>query len=202
MSAEQGARAVVAALGAAAPPGTGRPAVVLIDGGSGAGKSTLAFALERLCPSAQVIRLDDIYPGWDGLEAASLHLREQVLAPLSVGAPARWQRFDWTADAPAEWIDVDRHRPLVVEGSGALSRANRALSTIGVWIELDAETRKFRALLRDGDRFAPWWDRWADQETIFAARERPRQLADLELDGRGILDESTRLSPGVDSMGA
>ncbi|MEO8095730.1 MAG: hypothetical protein ABI632_12485, partial [Pseudolysinimonas sp.] len=40
--------------------------VVLIDGRSGAGKTTLARELAPLV-GAQLVSLDDVYPGWDGL---------------------------------------------------------------------------------------------------------------------------------------
>ncbi|HEY8913722.1 ATP-binding protein [Lacisediminihabitans sp.] len=150
--------------------------VVLIDGGSGSGKTTLATALAPAL-GAQLVRLDDIYPGWDGLEAASEHVREYVLS-----AEPRWRRWDWEAGAAAEWHDLDPSRPLVIEGSGSLSRPNRALANYGIWVELDEPTRKARALERDGELYAPYWDRWAAQEGAFAARERPRDCADLVLD--------------------
>jgi uridine kinase len=159
--------------------------IVLVDGGSGSGKTTLAAALVAAYPGAvTLIRLDDIYPGWDGLAAASEQLHDFVLMPLSSGADARWRRWDWTADAPAEWHDVDPSLPLIVEGCGSLSRANRALASMGIWVELDAEARKRRALERDGDAYRPHWDRWAAQEQRFAEREHPAGLADLVVDGR------------------
>jgi hypothetical protein len=71
----------------------------------------------------------------------------------------------------------------VVEGSGALSARNRAVATFGIWIELDEATRKSRALDRDGDRYAPHWDRWAQQEREFALREHPSELADVIVRG-------------------
>ncbi|WP_394768632.1 ATP-binding protein [Lacisediminihabitans sp.] len=153
--------------------------VVLIDGGSGSGKTTLATALAPAL-GAQLVRLDDIYPGWDGLEAASGQV-EQVLS-----AEPRWRRWDWKAQAPAEWHDLDPSLPVVVEGSGSLSRANRALATYGIWVELDEPTRKARALERDGELYAPFWDRWAAQERAFAARERPSERADLVLDDEDV----------------
>ncbi|MFT4029693.1 MAG: ATP-binding protein [Protaetiibacter sp.] len=150
--------------------------VVLIDGGSGSGKSTLAG---RLAPrlGAQLVRLDDVYPGWDGLEAASAHLVKEVL-----GDPPRWRRWDWAAERPAEWHELDPARPLVVEGSGSLSRAARERADLAIWIELDAAERKRRALARDGDGYAPHWERWAAQEAAFRARERPELLADVVID--------------------
>jgi predicted kinase len=147
---------------------------VLIDGGSGSGKTTLAAGLAPAL-GAQLVRLDDFYPGWDGLEAASAAVRDDVLDPVSPG----WRRWDWRAGAPAEWHALDPALPLVIEGSGALSRANRARATFGIWVELDAETRRARALARDGEAYAPHWDGWAAQERLFGERERPRQLADL-----------------------
>jgi uridine kinase len=158
----------------AAAAGTARP-VVLIDGRSGSGKSTLASELVSGWPGAQLVRLDDVYPGWDGLEAGSAQVAERMLAASD---PA-WRRWDWAAGAPAEWNPIDPEHPLVVEGSGALSRANRALATFGIWVELDEATRKQRALERDGDTYAPHWDRWAAQEVAFANREHPRENADL-----------------------
>jgi predicted kinase len=152
---------------------------VLVDGGSGSGKSTLARALaERL--GAQLVRLDDIYPGWDGLQTASDHVFDEILSPSS---SPRWRGWDWVASEPAEWHDLDPVRPLVIEGSGALSRRNRALATLGIWVELDAEIRKSRALDRDGETYAPHWDRWAAQEAEFAAREHPAALADAVVRG-------------------
>ena len=149
--------------------------VVIIDGGSGSGKSTLARRLAPLL-DAQLVRLDDIYPGWDGLEAASANVTKHVLDQH------RWQRWDWAADRPAEWHELDPDLPLVIEGSGALSRANCRLATFALWIELDAAERRRRALERDGDTYAPHWDRWAAQEAAFFERERPDLLADVVID--------------------
>lgn len=154
--------------------------VVLVDGGSGSGKTTLAPSLAQAL-DAQLVRLDDIYPGWDGLEAATAHVHEFVLS-----SDPRWQRWDWTADAPAEWHLLDANRPLVIEGCGSLSRANRQLATFGIWVELDAESRKVRALERDGEAYAPYWDRWARQEAAFAGREHPQLLADVIVDGSAL----------------
>ena len=154
--------------------------VVLIDGRSGSGKTELGLAVS-LELGAQIIRLDDLYPGWDGLERGSAAVATDVL-----GAH-RWRRWDWAASAFAEEHLVDLALPLVIEGSGSLSRANRALATLGVWVELDAARRKQRALARDGELYAPHWDDWASQEQRFYDRERPDLLADLLVDGARIL---------------
>lgn len=146
--------------------------VILIDGRSGAGKSELATRLAALIPGAQLVRLDDLYPGWDGLRAASRAV------PLLL-ATARWRAWDWDADAPGALHVLDLSRPVIVEGVGALSRASRRRASLAIWLEADDAERKRRALDRDGDTFAPHWDRWAAQEERFLAEEQPRRLADV-----------------------
>jgi uridine kinase len=156
-----------------------RAAVLLIDGRSGSGKTELARAVVAGVPEAQLVRLDDLYPGWGGLEEGSRAVHDGILASAHPG----WRRWDWATGAHAEWHDLDPGRPLVIEGCGALSRANRALSTFGIWVALDQATRKRRALARDGDSYAPHWDEWAAQEEEFLTRENPAAHADAVVDG-------------------
>lgn len=166
-----------------APPQT----VVLIDGPSGAGKSTLADALQRAWPTdtvPTVVRLDDIYPGWGGLDAASGHLGRYVLRPRREGNPATWQRYDWTTRQQAEWTPVAADRPLIVEGCGTLAAAHVPLSDIRVWIGADDALRKARALSRDGEMFREHWDQWQQQWVAYCARESPERSASIRLAAR------------------
>jgi uridine kinase len=155
-----------------------RRPVVLIDGRSGSGKTVLG---ERLAAAldAELVSLDELYPGWEGLEAGSDAVHETILRERAPG----WTRWDWATARPVEWHPVDADRALVVEGCGALSRANRARATFGIWIELDAAERRRRASQRDHGRFDRYWDGWAAQEQVFIDREHPRQLADLVREG-------------------
>ena len=151
---------------------------VLIDGRSGSGKSTLAQQLCAAWPSSAVLRLDDIYPGWDGLAWTVDHLRSALLEPRAAGRPGQWRGWDWVAGAPADWHDVEPAQRLIVEGVGALTAANRALADLGVWVDTPDVERKRRALLRDGDMYLPHWDQWAAQEDDYIARYDPRSVAD------------------------
>ncbi|MCU1481169.1 MAG: hypothetical protein JWQ19_1955 [Subtercola sp.] len=151
--------------------------VLLIDGRSGSGKTALATALAAAL-DAQLVHLDDIYPGWNGLDAASRHVHDELLT----GATARWQRWDWANEQPAEWASVDPGLPLVIEGIGSLSRANAVAATFAVWLELDDDSRRRRALGRDGAAYEPHWEMWAAQEDAFLAREDPASLADVIVD--------------------
>ncbi|MCU1438309.1 MAG: ATP-binding protein [Naasia sp.] len=155
---------------AAALARASRP-VVLVDGRSGSGKTSLATVLAPAL-RAQLVSLDDLYPGWDGLEAGSA-------AVVDIIGARRWTRWDWAAGRPGGEQRIDPERPLVVEGCGALSRRNRELATLGVWVDSPDDLRKRRALARDGEAYAREWDRWAAQEDVFLARERPGVLADV-----------------------
>lgn len=148
--------------------------ILLVDGRSGSGKTEFARALG----AQQLVRLDDLYPGWEGLRSGS----EAVVTLLTEG---RWRRWDWERSAPAEWNRVDLGRDLVVEGCGALTARSRALATHAVWVELDEPDRKSRALARD-PYYAPHWDAWAAQEEEHLARDNPRALADEVVDGRDV----------------
>lgn len=163
-----------------------RSAVVLIDGRSGSGKSELATALRNRWRSATLVRLDDIYPGWDGLAWTVDHVRTELLEPHAAGEIGRFQRWDWTTHAPAGWSTVEPGGLLIVEGVGTLTAANRALADLGIWVETPDALRKERALARDGDTYRPHWDRWAAQEDVYLARYAPQSVADY------VVTQSTR----------
>lgn len=168
----------VTAAGSAAP-------VVLIDGPSGAGKSSLADLLVahwRGDVGARIVRMDDLYPGWDGLDAASAALHTDLLEPLATSGTGRWRRWDWSRQRPAEWNEVAGPAPLVVEGCGTLAAANVRRAHLALWLDADDALRKERALERDGATFASHWDQWQSEFERYLAREKPRANADLVLD--------------------
>ena len=69
--------------------------LVLVDGPSGAGKSTFADRLLAAWPAraARLVRLDEVYPGWHGLDSGAACLRRDLVDPLVRDAPARWPRW-------------------------------------------------------------------------------------------------------------
>lgn len=158
--------------------------VVLIDGRSGAGKSTLARALVEDWPLpglVQLVALDSLYPGWDGLAEGAEIVRRDILAPHARGTVGVWRRHDWTVGEPAEAHAVDPALPLIVEGSGVLTATARDLSDVSVWVDAPEASRKRRALARDGELYRPHWDRWAAQEEIHSADHQPGSIATLSL---------------------
>jgi len=154
--------------------------VVLIDGRSGAGKSTLAAMLADRWPVAgrvQLIALDSIYPGWDGLDEGVERALDGILRPHGRGIVGTWRRWDWLQDAEAESHAVDPALGVLIEGSGVLTPRTAAVADVRIWLESPEETRRARALARDGDTYRPHWDRWARQESVHVDRDDPRALA-------------------------
>jgi hypothetical protein len=154
--------------------------LVAIDGPSGAGKTTLAAEVAAAL-AAPTVHMDDLYPGWDGLRAATERLQSWVVAPLRSGHPARYRRWDWAAGRYADWVQLPVSEVIVVEGcgSGAMP-AGDALSAL-VWVEADEGVRKARGLARDPG-YAPFWDLWAAQERELYAADGTRGRADLVVD--------------------
>lgn len=125
----------------------------------------------------QLVALDSLYPGWDGLDLGVDIARELILRPHARGLIGVWQRWDWDAGAPAEAHAVDPSLPLIVEGSGLLTGATDRLGDVRVWLESPSASRKRRAIRRDGETYEPHWDRWARQEDAHIERDAPHALA-------------------------
>ena len=151
--------------------------VLAIDGRSGAGKTTLACDV-ALATSAQLVHVEDFYPGWDGLADGAKYLVHEVLEPVRAGDVVVPRRWNWHAGAFELGVPVYPGL-IVVEGCGALSRASRPLVDVAAWFDVDAELRHRRASLRDGDD--GWWDAWRAQEDAFYAAEGSAELADVTL---------------------
>ncbi|WP_345802762.1 hypothetical protein AAIB33_06655 [Microbacterium sp. AZCO] len=166
-------------VGAVTELGVSNP-VVLIDGRSGAGKTSLARELVARWPlrgPVQLVALDQLYPGWDGLADGVETARTLILVPHGRGLIGVWQRWDWDAEDYAEAHAVDPALPLIVEGVGLLTPSTERLGDVRVWLESPVVSRKRRALQRDGETYRPHWDRWAEQEERHLARDDPRRFA-------------------------
>jgi uridine kinase len=160
--------------------------VLLIDGRAGSGKSTLADEVQneffKLGESApRVIHLDDLYPGWDGLQLGVEYLQRAILNPLGRREVAHYQLFDWAAGERREWREFAGGTPLIIEGCGAINRNSIESADLSVWLEESEETRKERWLGREGNDVH--WAQWAAQELDFYAREGSNDLAGRVLGG-------------------
>lgn len=157
-------------------PSSDSPKITLIDGRSGAGKSMFAAGLAEEDGSV-LVSIDDVYPGWDGLDAGSWHIYQHLLIPHRAGLRGRYRPWLWEQGRPGEWIDIPRGASLVVEGCGALRRTSAEITENRIWLDQDEEVRRSRALERDGEMYAPHWRRWALQEERFLALHHSRDMA-------------------------
>jgi len=158
-------------------PRAGATTVVVIDGPSGSGKSTFATRLAD-ASGAGLLRLEDMYPGWDGLDEGAQRLVDDVLEPLSRGEQATIRRWDWLEMRERERESLATEPLLVIEGVGAGSRAAAPFISLLIWLEAETEERYARAIARDGELYLGHWDRWAAQEQVTFAREGARDRAD------------------------
>ncbi len=157
---------------------------VVIDGPSGAGKSTIADFLVANWPSTsqpvQLVRMDDIYAGWDGLEAAAA-VAETILIAKDSGEYARWQQYDWQTGELTHWHGVDPHRPLIVEGCGSLGPDTARTANFRIWVSVADDIRRERALSRGGEDFESHWDARDAQFQARLRRENPKRFANMIL---------------------
>ena len=168
--------------------------IILIDGRAASGKSSLASALKNalfkeLEQAPRLIHMDDLYPGWEGLQLGSFYLNQQILQPLRQGKTAHFQIWDWESGQRGKsgepgngWREFSGGTPLIVEGCGSLSRTASELAHYRIWIEADQEERHRRWLDRDGEKFNDFWHVWAAQEDEFYQQQNSKQLADLVLE--------------------
>jgi uridine kinase len=171
--------------------------LVCIDGRAGAGKTSLANELVAVLAGSSataanhsstnsatvtLIHMDDVYEGWAGLATAADVVASQLISPWGAGEPAALAAWDWRAYRRLDAVPVELSAIVVLEGVGSWSRRYADVVSTLVWLECDEETRRRRALERDGSAFAAHWDSWAADEARVHARERTRAYADVVID--------------------
>ncbi|TDK25402.1 aminodeoxychorismate synthase component I [Arthrobacter crusticola] len=168
----------------------GVPLILAVDGRSGAGKTTLAVELAALLREhhrVSLFHLEEIYPGWDGLAGGLARYVESVLRPLAAGGTATWHAWDWERGTDGPLRRTEPAEIVLVEGVGASCAAARPYLDAALWVEAPDDVRRTSALTRDGDTFAPFWQRWAEQELAWLAQDDPAGNADLIVQGhRGL----------------
>jgi len=171
------------------------PIIVAIDGGGGAGKSTLADGIRDTIEDVAIIRCDDFYrrlrdfhaSSFDAREAYETYfdwrrLRDDALVPLRSGKPARYQRYDWSSDRLAEWIETAPREVVVVEGVYSMRPELRAMLDAGIFVETPRE-RRLRRMLARGHNAGNWIEPWMAAEDWYFANVRPKEYADLVVPG-------------------
>ncbi|NRQ51188.1 hypothetical protein [Aeromicrobium stalagmiti] len=158
-------------------PACGTTKVLAVDGRSGAGKTRFTAGLAE-ATGATVLHLDDVYPGWDGL-AATPPMIADALSSVAVGDVGRVPRWSWVRDEPVSELRVPPAPLLLLDGVGSGAATIRPYLSLLIWLDAPAAVRKARALARDGETYAPHWNRWAAQEDRLLAVEHTRSHADV-----------------------
>ena len=169
--------------------------LVGVDGTAGSGKTTFTRALVALDPGLDIIQMDDF-----GLPAAEREaaiaaehvaagldwrrLRSSVLLPLSRDQPARYQRYDPTSDAMAEWRMVPVGGILIVEGRYACVKALTTFYDFRIWVDSPRDVRVGR-LARGNGMPRPAGALWQPAEEAYVASQDPAAAAHLRVDGSG-----------------
>lgn len=154
--------------------------VVLIDGHSGSGKTDFARLLAEQ-HGFEVLSLDEVYPGWDGLDAGQALVAEKLLPIWLRTGSVEVPQWEWASMSYSSSRIVPDAPGLVVEGCGSISPASVALASRSIWLHAPEAIRYQRAITRDGESYLPHWKRWALQEQRFLMLYRSRELAGEEL---------------------
>ncbi|MFI5046667.1 MAG: uridine kinase [Acidimicrobiia bacterium] len=156
--------------------------IVAIDGPGGAGKTTLATRLAEVLDGAPIVHTDD-FASWDVPLDWWPRLLEQVLEPLAAGASARYQRYDWSTEQLADWVELPVTRWMVLEGVSASRAAFRPFLSYAIWVETPRALRLARGLARDGDDELERWQQWMADEDAYIEREQPAEHVDVVVAG-------------------
>ena len=167
--------------------------LVAIDGGGGAGKSTLARGIsEEFAGFVSTVRCDDFYRPLDSSACSPAvayekyfdwrRLRDEALLPLRAGKTARYQRYDWSTDRLAEWIELEPREIVVLEGVFSMRPELRDLIDVAIFIETPRDERIHRMASRP-QTDSSWMERWLAAEDWYFEQVAAHRSADLILEG-------------------
>lgn len=168
--------------------------LIAVDGAGGSGKTTLAAALVDAL-GATIVHGDDFYRPMPDAQRERLtaeegyrryfdweRLRDQVLAPLHAGAPARYQRYDWLTGELGGWDDIRAGTTVIVEGVYTARPELAALYDLAVYVDTARETCLQRVRSRNENPEA-WIMRWRSAEDFYIDTTSPQTRAGLVVRG-------------------
>ena len=169
-----------------------------VDGRAGAGKTTFTRALAALDPGLDVIEMldfalpaaeqhrasDEVAAGRIAADVDWRRLRSSVLMPLSRDQAARYQRYDSTIKAMAEWRLIPVGGIVIVEGRYSCVKALSTFYDFRIWVDCSLEARRQR-LDSDNGSAALWEGFWRPAEEAYIEAQDPAASAHLWVDGSG-----------------
>jgi uridine kinase len=171
--------------------------LVCIDGGGAAGKSTLAYKFQELNDNVTIVHMDDFYRPSDERQFIDQaqkiggyfdweRVRSQVLIPLGLDEPGRYQRYDWNSDQLAEWHEVPVGGIVIIEGCYSMRNELSPLYDVRIWVDSSRAFRLERGVVRDGGGNREMWENvWLPAEDLYFEVQNPRVNAEIIIDGTG-----------------
>jgi len=169
--------------------------LIAIDGAGGSGKTTLAAAVADLLGDIVIIHGDDFYRPMPEPERARLdalqgyeryfdweRLRDQVLAPLRAGEPARYQAYDWSSGRLGTWREATADGVVIVEGVYSARPQLAPYYRLTVYVDAPRETC-LRRLRARGQNSEEWITRWRAAEDHYLRATWPQTRARLLVRG-------------------
>lgn len=170
------------------PARLGQVRLVAVDGPSGAGKTILSrrlsLALAGEVGPVPVVHTDDLLDGWDDQLTFWPRLEAQVLAPLRIGRPGRYRRYDWAEEGfNGEWVPVPTAPVVILDGFSSARADVRPELTMAIFVAVPPTEGLQRALARDGVALRPYLEQWQRVADRHFAEDGTRAAADLVVDG-------------------
>jgi len=162
--------------------------LVGIDGYGAAGKTTFATRLARAAGAhtqvvhAPIVHTDD-FASHDVPMDWWPRMLAEVIEPLLDGRPATYTAYDWVNRTDGPTITVEPKPLVIIEGVGATRDAWRDRLAMSIWIDTPPEERSRRALARDGEELAGFWQEWRAAEDAYVAAEKPHEKVAVLVDG-------------------
>ena len=171
-------------------------ALVALDGPGGCGKSTIARHLaDDLSLRVSIVQGDDFYAPMAEDVRESLaadqgferyfdweRMRDEVLAPLSEGNPARYRRYDWGRNELADWLELAPVGIVIVDGVYSFRPELRRFYDFAIWVDTPKKECLER-LAQRGENSGEWIRRWRDAEDYYVAQTDPVSAASAVVSG-------------------
>jgi len=163
---------------------------IAIDGHGGSGKSTLAKELAKEL-DAEVIHTDD-FASFDNPTNWWPLVIERVFELIKQGATSlNYPRSKWWKDhEPESVVDQPVTQIMILEGVSALRKEFREYVDFGVYVDAPKEICLKRGLARDkgndgksDEEIVAIWDQWLKDEDEYIYRDKPKEYADIVVDG-------------------
>ncbi len=98
------------------------------------------------------------------------------------GEPARYQRYDWSTDRLAEWIEIEPREIVLIEGVFSMRPELSDFVDIAIFIETPRDER-IRRMSSRPQSDPSWMDPWMAAEDWYFEHIAPHRRADLILEG-------------------